>query len=80
MVKKGKDADSSIGEFFKNRKRYHSSKDRDGRPSVKTSRTLSNHIDDDLRLQEPEGSCINKMADEKIEHTYFATSAENARL
>ena len=80
MVRKGKDADSSIGEYFKKRKRYHSSKDRDGRPSVKTSRTLPNHIDDDLRIQEPEGPCINKIADEYIEHAYFVTSAENARL
>ena len=37
-------------------------------------------VDDDLGIQEPEGSCLNKILDYKIEHAYFDISRGSIRL
>ena len=73
-----KGTDSSIGELFRNRKR-HSSKD-DDEPPLKMSREILHPVDDDLDIQEVEGLAVDELLAAKIGHTYFESSADNAKL
>ena len=66
MAEKYKDRDSSIGEIFRNRKRQHSSKDRNGEPTFKTNREILDQVDDDLRIEVSEGPCVDKTLAEKF--------------
>ena len=73
-----KDTDSSIGELFVTRKR-HSSKDDDETP-LKMSREILYQVGDDLGIQEVEGLAVDELLAAKIGHTYFESSADNAKL
>ena len=61
-----KDANSSLGDLFRNRKRYGST-DED-KPSLKMSREILHQVDDDLGIQEAEGPAVDKLLAEKINY------------
>ena len=44
------------------------------------SREILHQVDDDLGIQEAEGSAVDELLAEKINHAYFESSADNTKL